>query len=237
VLKKLVVSALFAGVAAGLVAALLQFAFVQPILLEAELYESGQAVHSGNDASAEHDHAGHDHSASTGAGGGWVRNSFSLVFSVFTYVGYALVLMAVFAFTETRGIAIAKRSGWLWGLAGFAAAQFAPALGLAPELPGNAGADLVDRQIWWLATLLLTAVGLWLIAFGNNRGLWALGAVAALAPHLIGAPQPTSFTGPAPPELAALYATRALGTGLIAWVVLGVGAAYFWQQENSAETA
>ena len=44
-LKNMLSSALIAGVAAGLIAALLQFVFVQPVLLHAELYEGGELVH------------------------------------------------------------------------------------------------------------------------------------------------------------------------------------------------
>ena len=43
--RNLLTSALFAGVAAGLIAALLQFVYVIPALLEGELYESGARVH------------------------------------------------------------------------------------------------------------------------------------------------------------------------------------------------
>ncbi len=43
--QKLLTSAVFAGVAAGLIAALLQFVFVIPALLEGELFETGARVH------------------------------------------------------------------------------------------------------------------------------------------------------------------------------------------------
>ena len=56
-----------------------------------------------------------------------------------------------------------------WGFAGFAVFTLAPGLGLPPELPAMPAADLGDRQIWWTATVLATAVGLALIAF---RGKW-----------------------------------------------------------------
>lgn len=46
-LSKLLVSALFAGAAAGLIAGLLQLVFVQPVLLHAELYENGTLAHFG----------------------------------------------------------------------------------------------------------------------------------------------------------------------------------------------
>lgn len=248
-LVKLLASALFAGFAAGLIAVTLQFAFVQPLLLEAELYESGHVTHfsapmahdhtapapSADQDAAEdmHDHATHDHAARPEGGIDFRRDGLSVVFSIFTYAGYALMLVAAFAFAQTRGKVITLRSGLLWGLAGFVAVQFAPAFGLAPELPGNAAADLQVRQYWWLATVLLTAVGLWLLAFGETKALIGFGVVLLAAPHLLGAPQPDGFNGSAPPELAALYATRTLGVGLVAWLFLGLAAAYFWTQDDA----
>jgi len=105
--KKLVASALFAGFAAGLIAILLQLAFVQPLLLESELYESGELVHFGE--AKPHDHASHSH-GNVGADDpqadgifGIGRDGLSAVFSIFTYVGYAMMMVAGFAMTEMRG--------------------------------------------------------------------------------------------------------------------------------------
>jgi predicted cobalt transporter CbtA len=44
---RLFTSAIFAGALAGLVGGILQLGFVQPVLLMAELYETGQLVHFG----------------------------------------------------------------------------------------------------------------------------------------------------------------------------------------------
>lgn len=236
-LTKLLASALFAGFAAGLIAVALQFAFVQPVLLEAELYESGQAVHFGaGDAAATeaHDHNSHDHGTPRAGGLDIKRNGLTVLFSIFTYAGYGLILVAGFALAQTRGEIITARSGLIWGVAGFVAVQLAPAFGLAPELPGNAAADLSARQIWWAATVLATGTGLWLIAFGKGWLYWAISIVLLLVPHIVGAPQPLSFAGPTPPELAAEFAARALGAGLVAWAVLGLSAGFFWAREESA---
>jgi cobalt transporter subunit CbtA len=121
----------------------------------------------------------------------------------------------------------------LWGIAGFVSVHFAPAIGLPPEVPGVAAADLVDRQIWGSATVIATAAAIWLIAFGRGWTAWGAAVVLLLAPHLVGAPQPAAFAGPVPPELGALFAGRALGTGLAAWVALGAFAGYFWQRETA----
>ncbi|HAJ84791.1 MAG TPA: hypothetical protein DCM25_08545, partial [Rhodobacteraceae bacterium] len=51
--KNLFVSAICAGIVAGLTAALLQFIFVIPVLLEGELFESGARLHFGSNSSPQ----------------------------------------------------------------------------------------------------------------------------------------------------------------------------------------
>lgn len=227
--SRILASALFAGVAAGLIAALLQFAFVQPVLLHAELYESGELVHFGaaGAATAHADTGGID----------LMRDGLSLLFTTLVYTGYAFLLVALMALAGERGHEVTPRQGLLWGLAGFVTVQFAPAVGLPPELPGTAAADVGIRQVWWFGTVAATGVALWLVAFGRGLAAWALAVALLLAPHLIGAPHPEGFTGPTPPELAGLFAGRALGVGLAAWALLGLFAAWFWQREGRTAAA
>lgn len=219
--QRLVTSALIAGFGAGLIGAMLQFAFVQPVLLHAELFENGTLTHFGGLATlAQPDLPG---------GIDLVRDGLSIVFSALIYVGYALVLIAAMAAAEERGHALTVRAGLIWGVAGFVAVQLAPAYGLPPELPGMAAADVTERQIWWFACVAATAIALWLIAFGQNWAMWGAAVILLMAPHVIGAPVPETFTGPAPPELGAEFAARALGTGLAVWAVLGAMTAYMWR--------
>jgi len=113
--------------------------------------------------------------------------------------------------------------------------MLAPAAGLSPELPGVAAAALESRQIWWAATVALTAGALWLIAFVRTG--WALPAaiVLVVVPHLIGAPHPEAHTGPAPPEIAADFAARVLAIGFVSWAVLGAVAAWIWDRQGAGE--
>lgn len=222
-LTKLLTSALFAGAAAGLIAGLLQLLFVQPVLLHAELYESGQLVHFGASAIAANPQL---------PGFDPVRDLLSIVFTMLTYTGYAMMLVALMLVAEERGAGVTARTGIIWGVAGFTAAHFAPAFSLPPELPGAAAADVGARQIWWYATVVASGVAMWLLAFGRNWAVWGAAVILLAAPHLIGAPQPAQFTGPVPPEIAAEFAARALGVGLAAWVILGSCAAYFLDKEQ-----
>lgn len=221
--SRILVSGLFAGFAAGLIAALLQLVFVQPVLLHAELYETGQLTHFG---------AAKAGAAVASGGIDLVRDGLSVLFTTLLYTGYALILVAAMAFAEDRGFRVAVRQGLLWGIAGFAAVQFAPAVGVPPELPGSAAADIGLRRLWWFGTVGATAAGTALIAFGKGRTARVLAAALILAPHAVGAPHPETFAGPAPPELAAMFSGRALGVGLVAWALLGLFAAWFWIREG-----
>ncbi len=222
---RILTSAVLAGAGAGLIAALLQLVFVQPVLLHAELYESGELVHFGATAvSAQPDLGGF----------ALRRDGLSIVFSMLTYTGFALVMVAFMAFGEGRGHLAGARVGLIWGLAGFVVFHFAPGLTLAPEVPGVAAADVGERQIWWLATVGTAAIAVWLIAFGRTWVAWGGAIVLLVAPHLIGAPQPESFSGPVPTELGALFAARAFGVGMAAWVLLGCFSGYFWRRESEA---
>jgi len=228
---RLLTSAVFAGAAAGLIAALLQLAFVQPVLLHAELYESGELVHFGavvgEPASAQQDTGGIDP----------LRDGLSVLFTVLIYTGYALVIVAAMALAEARGAAITARTGLLWGLAGFVVFHFAPGFTLAPEVPGVAAANVGERQVWWWATVAAAGVAVWLIAFSRHRVAWTAAAVLLLAPHVIGAPGPDHFAGPVPTELGALFAARAFGVGMAAWALLGCFAGWFWQREAARHGA
>ena len=215
---RLLTSALFAGAAAGLIAALLQLWFVQPVLLHAELYESGQLVHFGTESTvpALQDLGGIDA----------VRDGLSVIFTMLVYTGYALIMLPLMALAQDRGARIDVRTGLIWGLAGFIVVHFAPGFTLAPEVPGVAAADVYDRQIWWFATVLAAGIALWLIAFGTGWAAWGAAVILLLAPHLIGAPEPETFTGPVPTEIGALFAARAYGVGMAAWVMLGAFAGF-----------
>lgn len=244
-IKSMVTSAVGAGVAAWLLAVVLHFAFVQPYILLGEEYESGNVVHFPGAAPQGEAAAGHSHGdqAATGeaahaghsAGGETpTRDFWTAVFFGLVYVAYALILVAGFGLARAFGREVSARDGLLWGLAGFAAFQLAPAMGLAPELPGTIAADLGERQVWWWGTALATATALALLAYG--RGIVTIGlAVLLLAvPHVIGAPEPDGFYGTAPPEVAAAFAARVLGTALAVWVLMGYVAGWLWSRPATA---
>lgn len=217
---KIAVSALIAGFGAGLVATVLQYAFVQPLLLHAELFEADP-------------HTALDIVRVARGALEPMRDAMNVIFSALIYTGYAFILLAGMAFAEERGQPITPRAGLLWGVAGFIAMHFAPAFGLSPDMPGMNGADVGPRQIWWYGTAACTALGLWFIAFGRNWMMWGVAVILIAAPQLIGAPLPETFTQIAPPELASAFAARTLGVALVVWSVLGVSLGALWNSKLS----
>lgn len=251
-IQRMLASALFAGCAAGLLAALLHFAFVQNVLLLAEEYESGALVHfqGAQPAEGSHEHvsateepaaapaeeghthaagtAAHEHPAPSGGESQVKRNALTVLFMVLVYVSYGLMLVAGFALAANFGIQVNTRDGILWGIAGFVAFQLAPAMGLAPELPGTVAADLGERQVWWWSTVIATGVGLALLAYGRTLVTAVIAGALLAAPHVIGAPEIDGYFGVAPPEVAAMFSARVLGAALATWAILGWLCARLW---------
>lgn len=213
-ITRTVLTGLIAGTAAGVVLTALYLALVQPMILEAEIVELGAA----------------DALAGMTAG----RFFDTLLFNVLTGVGFGLMLAAVLTL---RGRPVGLNRGLLWGAAGFVAAALAPAVGLPPELPGMTAAPLVERQLWWLLTVVSTATALGLLAFGSNYALKLMGVALLAAPHLFGAPHPAGAgAGGIPPELAARFASVSLASMAAFWAVLGVGCGYLFDHLNLRET-
>ncbi len=240
-LKRMLASALFAGLAAGVVASVLHFTLLVPVIIEAEEYESGALVHfsSAPDATtAITDKQGAQERPDTSL---WHRDTNQLHRGIMTfgmelvaYTGFALVLVALYALAGRFGHRITIREGILWGFAGFLAYNVAPAAGLPAETPGIPAADLAARQMWWLGTVLATGIGLALLAFGRNLILPAIGIVLIAIPHLIGAPHPQEYAGVAPPTLEGLFAGRSIAVAAVTWTLLGLLTAYFWVRAQRA---
>jgi cobalt transporter subunit CbtA len=240
--RNVVFIAAIAGLVAGVVLACMQAYATVPLILKAEVYEQAEGGHqheqaavpaaSGNAVSSTAP-AGNAMSSAAPAPAeaaapaedeGWApadgfeRFAFNVVSNVVTGIGFALLLVAVSEFAGGIGT---WRQGVFWGLAGFAVFTLAPGLGLPPELPAMPAADLTQRQIWWTATVVATAIGLGLIAFRKSLPLAILAVALIVAPHIVGAPQPDSFETPIPEGLHHQFVVAVTLTNLVFWLVLG----------------
>ncbi len=231
--RQMLVAALIAGAAGGLIVTVVQQWQVAPLILEAERYEhalaeadpaaGGQPQSEAHAATAQ----GADSERQSWApDDGLERILFTALANILLGIGFSLLLVACFALSGE----VNRRQGILWGLAGFASFALAPALGLAPEVPGSAAAELAERQLWWFGTVVATALGLGVLAFGRRWWMWAAGAVVLAVPHLIGAPHPAQIGGPVPAELAASYVVASLFSMVVFWIVLGGLSAHFYRR-------
>ena len=212
--RQLMLVALASGTLAGLLLFTVQHFTVVPLIESAEAYET--AAHASTAADA------HDHESWQPADG-WQRTSFTALATVLTSIGFAAILFGILSLT---GRTVDARRGALWGLAAFACFGLAPALGLPPQPPGVAVADLYARQLWWAGTALATAIGLWLLA-GRGRS-WPLrigGVVCLSLPHLIGAPIATGLNA-IPAQLIRQFTIASLATTGMFWLLLGTIGGY-----------
>jgi len=217
VFRRVFLTAIIAGIAAGLVSGALHIAKLSPLIAVAETFEA-------NDHDADHE------SAAWEPAPGWQRTGATLLADVVIACGFGLLLSAGFAFREIlAGRETDAAQGLLWGLAGFAAFSLAPSLGLPPMLPGTAAAELMARHGWWLGTAVATASGLALIAFGRGAAWVAAGIALLVLPHLVGAPlAPAEAAGPSA-RLGAEFAATSLAVGAIFWTVLGSLGGWLYQ--------
>jgi len=221
-LRRILSAALAAGLLAGALVSVLQAVTTTPLILQAEVFESGGGVH---------DHTGHDHSAplpaEPGAEDVVTRTALTAAANLITGVGFALLVVGAFALS---GRPVEAREGLLWGIGGFAAFTLSPALGLPPELPGTIAADLASRQAWWAFAALGAAAGLAVLAFG--KGWWRLpvGLALLVLPHAVGAPHPDAFGGSPPPELVAQFVAKSIVVSAIFWAALGWLAGGFFKR-------
>jgi cobalt transporter subunit CbtA len=204
---------------AGLIAAVAVFAAqrikIFPLIERAEIYEAqAEKAH-------VHEHGGAPEATEWEPAPGFERAAYTLLADIVAGVGFALLLAGGVALAGQHGYRTDARRGLLWGIAGFAVFTLAPSLGLAPELPGMAAADLVQRQVWWIATALCTALGLGLIVFRPGVAYRAAGVALLLAPHIVGAPEGAGQGAPVPPELAARFVVASLAIAALFWLVLG----------------
>ena len=230
---RFLLAALGAGLLAGLFITPVQYARVVPLIVHAETFE-GEGGHDHAEVAAPHSHDAavphtHDTAMVTAAVDEEAppitdsRLFNTVLANLVTGAGFALILAAASLLLD---LPVTARNGALWGLTGFAVLSLAPALSLAPELPAMPAGDLFGRQIWWLATVVLAAGGIYALALRGELWAKAIGIVALVAPHLVGAPQPADLASPVPPTLAAEFAVASLATAAAFWLILAVLAGY-----------
>lgn len=220
--RKLILVVFAAGTLAGLALFAVQSVTVVPLIHAAESYEAAA-------------HQAHSNAPNEAEGWspaeGWERSSFTALTTVLTGIGFAAILFGVMTL---GGKTIDTRRGALWGLAAFSCFTLAPALGLPPQPPGVAVADLYQRQLWWAGTVIATAVGVWLIT--GQRRTWLLrtsGALCLMLPHLIGAPAASGLSS-VPAELVRRFAIASVATNGMFWLLVGTlgGLIYSRNQTN-----
>ncbi|GLK87237.1 CbtA family protein [Pseudomonas turukhanskensis] len=230
-IKRIAQTAGFAGLAGALFLTLLQSFWVAPLILKGETFESAEPAT--EHVVAEHSHAAgapaHEHEHSSEAWSpedGWQRVLSTTGGNLVVAVGFALMLAGLYTLRAPGR----TRDGLFWGLAGFATFCLAPSLGLPPELPGTAAADLQLRQYWWIGTATGTAVGLALMVFAHHWAVKIVGAVLLVIPHVIGAPQPEVHSSLAPEALEHQFIWASLITNALFWSALGLLSAWLYRR-------
>ena len=234
---------LFAGLLAGLAASLVQSLTTLPLLVATEAYEQGHHHHDG-------DAEGHRHGSAAPVppshiGGlfgaihyldvaGFKRWLLTAAANGLVGVAFAVILFGCMEararFRRPGGETQGSHAlgvfpvGIAWGLAGFAVFAAVPAMtGLAAQPPGIIVANFEARQLWWFFIVGLSALGLFGAVFAEQFWLKGLGLAIMAIPFLLGGPELILVQeSNLPPQYAAEFAGRSLGSSAIFWCVLGI---------------
>lgn len=239
---------ILAGLLAGLLISALQHVTTTPLILKAETYEAALRTQSTPMAAAfdgqariqlahgPAGHAGHAGEPEWKPQDGLQRTAFTSLVTIGTAIGFAALLLAGMIAANEE---IDQRRALAWAVCGFLAFGLAPAMGLAPELPGAAAAELQQRQLWWLTTAIVTAGALFVFLRAEASWARALAVLALLVPHLIGAPHPAAPESKVPAEIAAHFAALSLAVQATLWLATGfaVGVLWPWLARRSAAAA
>jgi cobalt transporter subunit CbtA len=228
--RRIFITALVTGTLAGLLLTAVQRLQVIPIIFEAETYEDSapsSAVDSTHDT-------GHQHAAdSWKPKAGIERTFYTTLSNIFGGIGFALVLAGAIFLSGRNG----WRYGLLWGFAGYLVFFVAPSLGLHPEIPGTQSANVIDRQLWWIATVAATASGMALVIFNRSSLYKGIGVLLIVIPHLIGAPLTEQPGSVAPSSLAISFILATAISNGFYWLVLGGISGYFLRNQNTSTQA
>jgi cobalt transporter subunit CbtA len=213
---RLVLAALIAGMAAGFLYSGVQYVRTTPLIIAAEIFESAPAHDHGAAATTDiHEHA----ETAWAPADGWQRTLSTTLSSMITGAGFAILLASVSLLT---GFPITPKNGLIWGLCGFLAVTIAPGAGLVPELPGMPAGDLIARQVWWVATIIATGGGIFLIATKRELAWLAAAVVLIALPHVVGAPQPVTHQTTVPAGLAASFVGNTIAASAVLWSLIGL---------------
>lgn len=240
--KTIILSAFGAGLAVGIALSVVQAVTTEPLILHAETFENAEPAPA---ATAPHEHStteAHAHEAAAPAAAapahehdedawspadGFERSAYTLIANLLMGVGVSAVLLGLMSI---RGGRIDASTGVLWGVAGFFAASLLPSLGLSPELPGTAAAEITSRQVWWLSTAVASAIGLALIVFGRSWLLKIAGLVLGVLPHVIGAPVPPTLEASYPAGLGGEFVAASLVVSALLWALSGLCSGWLYQR-------
>lgn len=229
IFRQIVFYALFVGVISGSFLTVAQLWKVIPIIHIAESYETqGSESLITTAKNVESDSHSHDHSA-WGPSDGVERSAFTLMSNILTAMGFALFVLVAMIYSSKIKTALKWQHGLLWGIAGYLTFFLAPSIGMPPEIPGSMSASLESRQLWWLFSVICTAVGLAGLAFGKTPWKWLFPALLVL-PYLVSVPQApeNSFPGKSPEAILELeqltnqfFSATAISNATL-WITLGI---------------
>ena len=218
-IKQIFFTALLSGLLAGGVLTAIQSMGTIPLILEAEKYEDGALVDYTNnqELTLTHDEEEEEEEAWSPKDGAQ-RLFFTFLTNIFLATGFSFLLCVVYLYLKE----VTLLKGLISAGVGYLTFFVLPSIGLTPEVPGTLAASLEARQLWWVSTVLASAIGFGVLFFNKSRLYQGLALVLILVPHIVGAPHAEYHAGTAPIEIFHSFVQASFVTNGLFWLVLGL---------------
>jgi len=232
-IKRIILISLISGFIGGILLTGLQFIKTVPLIHQAEIYEGNDLIiysksHTNINApiKATMDHEMNENVWSPKDG--FQRTSFTFISNIVLAIGFSFILCAVYLFVNN----IDTKKAIIVGVVSYLTFFALPSLGLHPELPGTVAASLNDRQTWWIATVIASALGFSLLFFNKNTIIRFAGVLIIAIPHIIKAPLPNIHAGTAPYTMLQEFEYTSFITNAVFWILLSIITFLFFKKQN-----
>ena len=184
--QKLLISSLVTGFIVGILITFFHLLLIQPMIDQAEFYESLSSVETINiHEDHHHNEEVHHHNEEVGAhifGYDLERTIFSFIANILIATGFSFF----FASTLTLiNYSLDYKRILLIGFFGFLSFCLLPSISISPQPPGTLQADIMLRQFLWLLTASFSVIGLGLFVYKKEIKWRIINFVMLIIPHIV----------------------------------------------------
>ena len=231
-IQKLLISSLVTGFIVGILITFFHLLLIQPMIDQAEFYESLSSVETINiHEDHHHNEEVHHHNEEVGAhifGYDLERTIFSFIANILIATGFSFFFASALMLIN---YSLSYKRILLIGFFGFLSFCLLPSISISPQPPGTLQADIMLRQFLWLLTASFSVIGLGLFAYKKEIKWRIINFVILIIPHIVTILLiKVSPVNSLPSDFVFKFIFSTIASGAVLWLMLSVAMGYFYKK-------